>query len=76
MIVNIHQAKTMLSQLIERVLSGEDVIIAKAGKPVVRLVKAEPQAKRVLGSAAGTIRYSRGWDEPLSDREIDEFLGS
>ena len=73
--VNIHQAKTMLSQLIERVLSAEEVIIAKAGKPVVRLVKVEPQAKRVLGSAAGTIRYSPGWDEPLGEREMDEFLG-
>jgi prevent-host-death family protein len=73
--INIHQAKTMLSQLIERALSGEEVIIAKAGKPVVRLVRIEPVAKRVLGSAAGTIRYAPGWDEPLSDRELEEFVG-
>ena len=73
--VNIHQAKTMLSKLIERAVSGEEVIIAKAGKPVVKLVKVQSGSKRVLGSAAGTIRYSKGWDSPMTDRDLNEFLG-
>jgi prevent-host-death family protein len=46
--VNIHQAKTQLSRLIEKVLAGEDVVIAKAGNPLVRLVRID-HGKPVLG---------------------------
>jgi len=73
--VNIHEAKTRLSQLIERALTGEEVIIAKAGKPMVRLVVIQPKTKRILGSARGTIQYREGWDAPMTDEEFDEFLG-
>ena len=48
---NIHQAKTELSKLIEQALAGEDVVIAKAGKPVVKLVPV--QAKRPIGELIG-----------------------
>lgn len=52
--VNIHQAKTQLSRLLEQVAAGQDVIIAKAGKPVARLVAlAPPSAQRQLGGLAG-----------------------
>jgi prevent-host-death family protein len=73
--VNIHEAKTKLSQLIERTLQGEEVIIAKAGKPVVKLVKIQPRSKRILGSAAGTIKYNEGWDAPMSEKDLEKFLG-
>jgi prevent-host-death family protein len=73
--VNIHEAKTQLSKLIERVLTGEEVIIAKAGRPVVRLVKVQPKSPRMLGSAAGTIQYQEGWDAPMTDEELEAFLG-
>lgn len=59
-----HEAKSHLSRLINRVLQGERVVIAKAGKPVVELVPIGRPGKRVLGSAAGTIEYTEGWDAP------------
>jgi prevent-host-death family protein len=73
--VNIHEAKTQLSKLIERAVQGEEVVIAKAGKPLVKLVKIKPKAKRILGSAAGTIEFVEGWDKPMTDEEFEEFVG-
>jgi len=74
--VNIHEAKSTLSKLIEKACSGQEVIIAKAGTPKVRLVPVEQPRKRVFGSAKGLIKMKKGWDAPLTDREIDElFLG-
>lgn len=72
--VNVHEAKTQLSRLIEKALTGEEVVIAKAGRPVVRLVAIAPQAKRELGSAAGKITWQEGWHLPLTDAEMDDFL--
>jgi prevent-host-death family protein len=73
--VNIHEAKTHLSRLLERVQRGEEVVIAKAGRPVAKLVKIESTSKRVLGSATGTIKFTPGWEAPLTDEEMKEFLG-
>ena len=73
--VNIHEAKTHLSRLIERALSGEEIVIAKAGRPLVRLAALPARAKRELGSASGLIRWKEGWEKPLSKRELDAFLG-
>lgn len=53
--VNMLEAKTQLSKLVEAALRGEDVVIANRGKPVVRLVKAEPPAKRKWGAWAGLM---------------------
>ena len=53
--VNIYEAKTRLSQLVERAMAGEEVVIAKAGTPMVRLVRIEGPGRRVLGAAAGMI---------------------
>ena len=72
--VNIHEAKTNLSRLLEKVAAGEEVIIAKAGKPVARLVRIEAR-KPVLGGARGTIHFKPGWDEPLADEEMKEVFG-
>ncbi len=73
--VNIHSAKTQLSRLIERAQTGEEVIIAKAGKPVVKLVPVEERSKREFGSAAGLITFEEGWDAPMTDEEMERFLG-
>ena len=73
--VNIHEAKTHLSRLLERVAQGEEIVIAKAGRPVAKLVKIQPRGRRVLGSAAGAIQFRRGWDAPLTDRELAELIG-
>ena len=54
-------------------MAGEEVTIAKAGKPMVRLVPVEVK-KPVLGSARGTITMKEGWDDPMTDEEIDELF--
>lgn len=73
--VNIHEAKTHLSRLLARVAQGEEIIIAKAGKPIAKIVKIAPAKKRQFGTAAGTITFMPGWDAPMTDEEIDEFIG-
>jgi prevent-host-death family protein len=73
--VNIHEAKTHLSRLLQKVAQGEEVIIARAGRPVAKLVKIEPKSKRVFGSATGTIKFTPGWDAPMTDEEFEEFIG-
>ncbi len=67
-IVNIHEAKTHLSRLLERVVAGEEIIIAKSGKPYARLVPLECQ-ERELGFVPGTVPDA--FFEPLSDDELD-----
>jgi len=66
--VNIHEAKTHLSKLIQEAITGEDVIIAKGNKPVVRLVALPNQKlQRQLGTAKGKIVMTDDFDEPLDD---------
>lgn len=72
--VNIHEAKTHLSRLVERALAGEEVVIAKSGTPLVRLVRIEHQGPE-LGSARGQFTLTAGWDTPLSDDEVDALFG-
>ena len=67
--VNIHEAKTQLSKLIQAALNGKQVIIAKGNKPVVRLeVLPEAQSNRKIGNAKGLIlSMDDDFDEPLDD---------
>jgi prevent-host-death family protein len=66
--VNIHEAKTHFSKLIERVLAGEVITIAKAGRPVARLSPLPPTvARRNPGSARGLIEIGEDFDAPLPD---------
>jgi prevent-host-death family protein len=75
-VVNVHQAKTHLSKLLERVASGEEITIAKAGKPVARLVPVRP-VERLLGPDAGGDFYiADDFDAPLSADELALFEGS
>ena len=71
---NIHEAKTHLSKLIERVAAGEEIVIGKAGKPVARLVpyRAAPAPKRSPGSMKGKIRIKAGFDE--ADQYIEALF--
>lgn len=63
-IINIHQAKTTLSQLIEKTLQGEDIIIAKAGKPVAKLVAYKKKTQlRKPGLLKGKISLSDDFDK-------------
>ena len=72
--VNIHEAKTHLSKLLVRVSIGEEVIIAKAGKPVARLVAIEEEiAQRVPGTAKGQVVIAPDFDAPLPQDLMDAF---
>lgn len=76
--VNIHAAKTQLSRLVDAAAAGEEIIIARAGKPVARLVPLAPQAtgqKRVLGRLAGVLTVPADFDAPLPDDVLDAFEG-
>lgn len=65
---NIHGAKTHFSRLIERALMGDEVIIAKAGKPVVKLVPVARETARTPGGAKGMVEYmADDFDAPLDD---------
>lgn len=62
--MNVYEAKTQLSRLIDRALAGEDVVIARAGKPLVRLVPVATGAtRRTPGSARGQILIAGDFDE-------------
>ena len=64
--VNVHEAKTHLSRLLERVERGEEIVIARAGTPVAKLVPIEPApGKRPIGRDKGKIWMSEDFDEPL-----------
>jgi prevent-host-death family protein len=73
-IVNMHEAKSTLSKLVEKVAAGEEVVIAKAGKPVAKLVKYEREPRK-LGGWEGKVWMADDFDE--TDQElIDLFYGS
>ena len=67
--VNVYEAKTQLSRLIDRAVAGEDVVISRAGRPMVRLVPvaARSAPHRRPGSARGRIRLAADFDELPSD---------
>jgi prevent-host-death family protein len=68
--VNIHEAKTHLSKLLERVAMGEEVVIAKAGTPVAKLVPVKKTfKKRVFGSAKGDFTVPDDFNDPDPDIE-------
>ncbi|MDP9095940.1 MAG: type II toxin-antitoxin system Phd/YefM family antitoxin [Pseudomonadota bacterium] len=75
--VNIHAAKTQLSRLIEAVEAGEEIIIARAGKPVARLVPivAAVPLKRRLGTLDGQIDIPDDFDSMFADEIADLFEG-
>ncbi|MEM7353734.1 MAG: type II toxin-antitoxin system Phd/YefM family antitoxin [Acidobacteriota bacterium] len=72
---NLHHAKTHLSRLVDAALTGEEVVIARAGTPVVRLVPIAPaNRQRELGLDAGKIIIHEGFDDPMPELE-DLFYG-
>ena len=68
-VVNIHEAKTHLSKLLDRMLIGEEIIIAKAGKPIARLVPVDERSPRVPGIAQG--RVTEAFFAPLPNTELE-----
>lgn len=72
--INIHEAKTQMSKLVDRAQSGEEFIIAKAGKPVARIVPLE-KIKRKLGILNGKIQVPDNFNAPLPDEVLARFEG-
>jgi prevent-host-death family protein len=69
--VNIHEAKTQLSKLVEAATEGEEVVLARAGKPVARIVPIRKgTGRRTPGALKGKIRFGRGWNRPLTEQEL------
>lgn len=75
--VNIYEAKTQLSSLVERAANGEEIVIAKAGKPKARLVPVEPAEKRyrIPGGWEGKVWIDGDFNDPLPDDLLDAFEG-
>jgi prevent-host-death family protein len=72
--VTIHKAKTELSKLIEKACRGEEIVIARGKKPVVRLVAIEDKrGQRKPGAWKGKISYSSDAFAPLNDRELEDL---
>ena len=71
--VNIHEAKTHLSKLLQRVLAGEQIVIAKGGKPIVRLVPYEQSQQRNFGVDRGLFEVPDDFDAPLDPDTLASF---
>lgn len=74
-IVNIHEAKTHLSRILLRVAAGEEIVIARAGKPIARLVPIGEPKRRVLGTDRGRFEVPEDFDAPLDEATVTSFEG-
>jgi prevent-host-death family protein len=72
-LVNLHAAKTHLSRLVDDAATGQDVVIAKAGKPMVRLVPVRPAKRTGFGDLKGRIAIAEDFDAPLPDDVLRAF---
>jgi prevent-host-death family protein len=73
-VFNVHDAKTHLSRLLERVAKGEEIIIAKSGRPVAKLVRVAVEPRRP-GRLKGRIRIGSDFDDPLPEEVLAAFRG-
>jgi prevent-host-death family protein len=74
--VNIYEAKTRLSQLVEEAASGQDIVIARAGRPVARLTRLSGASRRRrLGALDGRFRIPDDFNRPLPDDVLRSFEG-
>ena len=74
-VVNVHEAKTQLSRLLAQVEAGEEVVIARRGRPVARLVRCRPKGKRQFGALKGKIAITDAFFEPLPEEELKLWEG-
>ncbi len=76
--INLYQAKTQLSKLVDRAAAGEEIVIARHGRPVAKLVAYKPprSKRRKLGLLAGKLQVPDDFDDPLPDDVLDAFEGS
>ena len=71
--INVHEAKTKLSELLRKVEAGEEIVIARAGKPVARLVPAAKAQRRVFGFDKAKWKFPDDFNDPLPDELLDQF---
>jgi len=74
-IVNIHEAKTHFSKLVDSVLRGNEILIAMAGKPVAKLGPIPKKKKKRFGVMKGKVKIAKDFDAPLSDEILGDFEG-
>ena len=75
LIVNVHQAKTQLSRLLARVEGGEEVVIARRGEPVARLVACKPRSRRQPDVLKGKLILPDNFFDPLPEEELEAWEG-
>lgn len=74
--INVHDAKTNLSKLLKKVEAGEEIVIARAGKPIARILPIQSTSKqRIPGSAIGMITISDSFYDPLPEDVLKDFEG-
>lgn len=73
--VNVHEAKTHLSRLLRRVAAGEEIVIARAGVPLARLVPVERRPARRFGADRGLFDVPEDFDAPLAEDVLRDFEG-
>ncbi len=74
--VNIYEAKTRLSQLVDKAASGEDVVVSRNGRPLVRITRLElPQRHIKFGLLKGRVTIATDFDAPLPDQVLAAFEG-
>ena len=74
-VVNVHEAKTQLSRLLARVEAGEDIVIARRGEPVARLVACAPRGRRQPDVLRGKISIAEDFFAPLPEEELAAWEG-
>jgi len=75
-IINIYEAKTQLSKLVERAASGKDVIIARGGKPIARLTQLKTPPRKIrFGLLKGKVKVAKDFDAPLPAEVVAQFEG-
>ncbi|TWD82912.1 prevent-host-death family protein [Kribbella amoyensis] len=73
---NMHEAKTQLSRIIERVEHGEEVIISRAGRPVAKVIPLPATVRRSgRGALSGRISFAEDWDSPETNASIADDFG-
>ena len=73
--VNIYEAKTRLSQLVDQAAAGDDVVIGRNGKPLVRITRLEGKGPIRFGVLKGKVKIGRDFDAPLPDEVLAGFEG-
>lgn len=73
MLVNIHEAKTQLSRLIKLAAKGQEIILARDGKPVARLIGFRAPGRRIPGHAANDGQMAEDFDVPLTEEILSSF---